>query len=644
MRLSNTIIALSILFIASFSLSAQELDPSLLKEARRGDPEAMYKVGMAYESFGDNGSLEEAFQWFSKSADLNYAPAQAMLAYHLRAGLGTRKDHGKALIWAQRASTNNDVLGIWISSLYFKDTNKDLFRDSMHRAFLCRYPTALLYYAKLYSTGSAEYGVVKDLDESDRLIAEAAEYHLPYAVLISSIKQYKETRDADKLFDSLNYAAEAGVPIAKSLIASMYLNGQGVEKDVKKAFTFLESSSSAGEPFGIEELADCYRIGIEVIQNQQKAFEVYDTVKDISPRAKYLLACYKNEGIGTSKDTKEALSLFLESAEEEFVFSEAILGISLFTGSSPCEEKDPGKSFRYLDSAIRNASFEDVPVEVRSKVLEYAAACFRYGFGTTVDVGKADVLYKKSLDLRSGLSLLSNAPIGLVGPVTMNYIVNHATSFSAADIPEDAFDYITLDYPRIAPEVPIETDSPEVVDKPEEIDYVSFTDQELETYLVSCLDSSGDGHLSEEELASVVSLEGIKLQNTISSFNEFRFFTGLNEIPLMYFQGFSKMSSIIIPETLKVIQNGAFLGCTSLVNLFIPPEVRIIGDWAFAGCENLKSIICQSVDPPEVGDNFISYSDDITIYVPVEAVNAYKNAPGWKKYSQRIKSVKSKSN
>jgi hypothetical protein len=52
-----------------------------------------------------------------------------------------------------------------------------------------------------------------------------------------------------------------------------------------------------------------------------------------------------------------------------------------------------------------------------------------------------------------------------------------------------------------------------------------------------------------------------------------------------------KLTSIIIPNSVKEIDNYAFAGCTGLKSITIPNSVTKIGDGAFRECSSLKSII-----------------------------------------------------
>ena len=51
-----------------------------------------------------------------------------------------------------------------------------------------------------------------------------------------------------------------------------------------------------------------------------------------------------------------------------------------------------------------------------------------------------------------------------------------------------------------------------------------------------------------------------------------------------------KVKSVVIPEGVTEIGNGAFYGCENLVNVKIPKSVTLIGANAFNGCSNIKEI------------------------------------------------------
>ena len=64
--------------------------------------------------------------------------------------------------------------------------------------------------------------------------------------------------------------------------------------------------------------------------------------------------------------------------------------------------------------------------------------------------------------------------------------------------------------------------------------------------------------------------------------------------PLIYahnlYLNSNKLTNIVIPDTVSIIKNYAFFGCTSLVSVTIPSSVTKIGDIAFKNCTGLKSV------------------------------------------------------
>ena len=65
-------------------------------------------------------------------------------------------------------------------------------------------------------------------------------------------------------------------------------------------------------------------------------------------------------------------------------------------------------------------------------------------------------------------------------------------------------------------------------------------------------------------------------------------------IGLDAFYGCDDVTSITLPEGLRIIENNAFESMNGLTEIVIPESVTHIGEWSFSDCENLKKVVLPS--------------------------------------------------
>lgn len=109
------------------------------------------------------------------------------------------------------------------------------------------------------------------------------------------------------------------------------------------------------------------------------------------------------------------------------------------------------------------------------------------------------------------------------------------------------------------------------------------------------------------------------------------------------FFGCSSLTKVVIPDNVFEIGKTAFWGCTSLTEATIGRSVRSIGEKCFDGCEKLATVICKGESPARLGVGAFMKDEERSgtkyiksIKVPITAVSIYKNAAGWKDFSDRI--------
>lgn len=120
----------------------------------------------------------------------------------------------------------------------------------------------------------------------------------------------------------------------------------------------------------------------------------------------------------------------------------------------------------------------------------------------------------------------------------------------------------------------------------------------------------------------------------------------LKEIPEMAFYQCEDLNDMEFPSSLNRIGSAAFWGCHAMKRIVIPEGVNYIGPAAFGDCTKLKSVKCKALSVPSMKDGsaFYDYTyENVPLYVPAAALEAYKSAEGWKNFKniQTIESMPS---
>ena len=72
----------------------------------------------------------------------------------------------------------------------------------------------------------------------------------------------------------------------------------------------------------------------------------------------------------------------------------------------------------------------------------------------------------------------------------------------------------------------------------------------------------------------------------------------------------SRAENISLPDTLKVIEDDAFAGCTCLKELFLPDSLESIGARAFMGCISLRSVVIPK-NVKKIGDEAFAFCKNL---------------------------------
>lgn len=143
-----------------------------------------------------------------------------------------------------------------------------------------------------------------------------------------------------------------------------------------------------------------------------------------------------------------------------------------------------------------------------------------------------------------------------------------------------------------------------------------------------------------EELSSVFIPQSVKVIDEDAFFN-----TNLSSVELpeslisIESEAFSytPLTTIELPNSLQFLSGFSF--CSQITEVVIPESVVRLGSWAFGGCSNLKTITCLAPNPPEMFGSFEETELNV-IYVPEESLEKYLSYyGGWSEYAEIIQPI-----
>jgi hypothetical protein len=103
------------------------------------------------------------------------------------------------------------------------------------------------------------------------------------------------------------------------------------------------------------------------------------------------------------------------------------------------------------------------------------------------------------------------------------------------------------------------------------------------------------------------------------------------------FGGCSRMTNIVIPDSVTRIGSYAFEDCSSLTSVVIPDNVTTIGNYAFDGCSSLENITLLAKIPATIATYiFMNIPPEAKFYCLSSAINSYKTATNWNTYATQF--------
>ena len=204
-----------ILFVISLALTC------LGVFAQSSSPEGLYDRGMdAISGAGPSRNDLQAVDYFRRSAEGGYAPAQVVLGYFYDTGQLTAGSQSQALEWYRKAADQGDVLAQYLVG-------------------------------RRYYLGG---GVQQDLEKAQKWLKLAADGGNPFAEYY--LARLLADRDYTKAPAMFKLAADQGIPPAQYYYAKALKEGRGVELDRFNAYVWFVIALNAGESRAQMDLAE----------------------------------------------------------------------------------------------------------------------------------------------------------------------------------------------------------------------------------------------------------------------------------------------------------------------------------------------------------------------------------------------------
>ncbi|HME36604.1 MAG TPA: tetratricopeptide repeat protein [Candidatus Sulfotelmatobacter sp.] len=152
-----------------------------------------------------------AIEYFHRSAELGFAPAQVVLGYLFETGRATPRNAREALEWYKKAAQQDDPLAQWLAG-------------------------------RIIYAGSIPG---RDLNDAGAFLQSAADHGDAFGeYLLGKIKL--ERQDYPNAAAWLSKAAQQGLPQAQEQLAKLLRDGQGVAQDKFEAYVWMLVSNDAG--------------------------------------------------------------------------------------------------------------------------------------------------------------------------------------------------------------------------------------------------------------------------------------------------------------------------------------------------------------------------------------------------------------
>ena len=240
--------------------------PHLRNDARAGDPEAAYVLGLLYSNGdGVDRNLSMALGWFQRAATHGSEDAAFQLGNAYRLGLGTPQDIKKAIMWYTRAADDGIPQAAHALSRIYRigDGVRRDYATAIHwleNAASQSYAPAYHELGRLHMDG---VGISKDPNRAAHYFELAADKgHIPARFDLAELLLRGGPKEKAMGADLLRSVAENGFAPAQRRLSQHLYSGRNFSRDLIKSYKWITLAARSWPENGRTELVN-ELLGIE---------------------------------------------------------------------------------------------------------------------------------------------------------------------------------------------------------------------------------------------------------------------------------------------------------------------------------------------------------------------------------------------
>jgi len=311
----------------------------------------MYRAGL-----GVNQSDFEAVDWYRKAAGQDDRDAQYLLGYMHQRGFGVPQYFAQALqLYRKSAGRGVAAARVNLGAMYENAQGVERDRDEALAQYFSAAEAGLAgaqhSLAMAYENG---HGVPRDLDEALKWYRLAAAQN--FALSQNRLGEMRSrgrgvARDYDEAVKWYRLAADQGLPDAQFNVAKSFAAGRGVARNPEEALKFYMLAAEQGHAESQVNVALALRNGSGADRSYSGAVTWFQRAADqCNADAQYQLASMNRLGQGVAKaSAAEELKWLKLAAEQDH--AEALQALSVRYADGRGVKKDPAKALESMRRA-----------------------------------------------------------------------------------------------------------------------------------------------------------------------------------------------------------------------------------------------------------------------------------------------------